>query len=199
MTRLCRFLLFLGLACPAVPSAASMPIDIRFETDRASGAEWIRARTEYDADKARIYGILDAVGEYPALHGWIQDTKIESDAGNGKQQVVIKFKFPWPVGERWSRVEVLREGDSVISWNQLDGTLKMNRGRIAITGQARQTYIDYEAVIDVGYPDTVTRNYKKRFVSEFLGAIHDRTNDGSRFSDATATGSPRRMLATSYP
>jgi hypothetical protein len=194
-----RIALIFGLVCPAIPSVASMQIDINFEADQATGNEWIRAQADYDIKKSRLYEILNAITEYPTLHGWIQDTKIESDAGNGRQEFLIKFKFPWPVGERWSRVEVRSEGDSVISWNQLEGSLKMNQGRITITGHERQARIDYLAIIDVGFPNAVTRSYKKKFVSEFLGAIQHRTNDGSQSPDETSAGAARLMLVTSNP
>ena len=199
MTILRRFLFVLGLACPAVPSVASMQIDISFEADRASGNEWIRAQANYDTNKSQLYKILNAIGEYPTLHGWIQDTRIEGDAGNGRQEFVIKFKFPWPVGERWSRVEVRREGDSSIAWNQLEGTLKMNQGRIVITEHAQQAHIDYLAIIDVGFPNAVTRSYKKKFVSEFLSAVHYRTNNSGQSFDETSASSSRLMLVTSNP
>jgi hypothetical protein len=194
-----RIALIFGLVCPAIPSVASMQIDINFEADQASGNEWIRAQANYDIKKSRLYEILNAITEYPALHGWIQDARIESDAENGRQEFFIKFKFPWPVGERWSRVEVRSEGDSVITWNQLEGTLKMNQGRIAITEHAHQAHIDYQAIIDVGYSNAVTRSYKKQFISEFLGAIHDRTKNSGQTSDATSTAPSRLILVTSHP
>jgi hypothetical protein len=194
-----RIALIFGLVCPAIPSVASMQIDINFEADQASGNEWIRAQANYDIKKSRLYEILNAITEYPALHGWIQDARIESDAENGRQEFFIKFKFPWPVGERWSRVEVRSEGDSVITWNQLEGTLKMNQGRITITGHERQARIDYLAIIDVGFPNAVTRSYKKQFVSEFLGAIHHRTNNGGQSPDEISVSSYQLMLVTSKP
>jgi uncharacterized membrane protein len=149
--------------------------------------------------KSQLYEVFNAIAEYPALHNWIQDTKIESDARNGRQEFFIKFKFPWPVGERWSRVEVQREGDSVISWHQLEGTLKMNQGRIVIAEHEQQAHIDYRAVIDVGFPNAVTRSYKKQFVSEFLSAIHYRTNNGGQSPDETSASAARLMLVTSNP
>jgi hypothetical protein len=169
-----RFLFVLGLAYTASPSVAAPQIDINFEADQASGNEWIRAQTNYHTNKSQLYEVFNAIA---ALHNWIQDTKIESDARNGRQEFFIKFKFPWPVGERWSRVEVQREGDSVISWHQLEGTLKMNQGRIVITEHEQQAHIDYRAVIDVGFPDALTRSYKKKFVVEFLSAIYNRMNN----------------------
>ena len=51
--------------------------------------------------------------------------------------------------------------------------LKMNRGRIVITECNQQAHLDYRANIDVGYPNTVTRHYKKKFVLEFLNAIYE--------------------------
>lgn len=168
-------LLGLSLACTANPSVAALQIAVEFVQEPGSGNEWIHAKAICHASAQQLNTVIHAVVKYPVLHSWIRDTKIESDTTNGGQQLFIEFRFPWPVGKQWSRVEVKKEGDSVISWRQLEGTLKLNQGRIEISEHKQQAYIDYRAIIDVGYPNVFTRGYKKKFVLEFIGAIYDQT------------------------
>jgi len=180
MCLLYRLLLSLVLASAANLSVAAPQIAIEFHQEQGSENEWIHAKANCHTTEPQLSKVINAVVKYPALHGWIRDTKIESNPMNGRQQFLIKFKFPWPVGERWSRVEVKKEGDAAISWLQLEGTLKLNQGRIEITEHEQQAHIDYRAIIDVGYPNAFTRGYKKQFVLEFLGAIYDQTRDLSQ-------------------
>ena len=69
-------------------------------------------------------------------------------------------------------MEVRRHDDSAIEWHQVEGSLKANRGRITFATRGGAAHIDYRAVIDVGFPDALTRPYKERFVSEFLSAVY---------------------------
>jgi len=176
-------LMSIALACTANLSVAAPQITVEFEQEPGSENEWIHAKANCHTTEPRLNEVINAVVKYPALHSWIKDTKIESEMTNGGQQFLIEFRFPWPVGKRWSRVEVKREGDSVISWVQLEGTLMLNQGRIVITGHEQQAHIDYRAIIDVGYPNAFTRAYKKQFVMEFLGAIYDQTRGSNQMAN----------------
>ena len=175
-----RLLLMFAFALLANPSFAEPQIAIEFEQEQGSKNEWIHARANCDTPESQLYEMINAIVEYPALHSWIREAKFESNTVNGGQQFLIEFKFPWPVGKRWSRVEIKRESNATISWRQLEGTLKTNEGRITITEQEQQAHIDYRANIDVGYPNAFTRGYKKKFVSEFLAAIDDQIRDQNR-------------------
>jgi uncharacterized membrane protein len=199
MRLLCRLLLMLALAYTANPSVAAPLIAINFEQEQGSKNEWIHAKANCHTTEQQLYEVLNAIVKYPALHSWIRDTKIESNTMNGGQQFLIEFKFPWPVGKRWSRVEVKREGDSIISWRQLEGSLKKNQGRIEITEHKQQAHIDYRAIIDVGYPNAFTRGYKKKFVSEFLEAIYDQTRDLNQPSTETSASFSQTKIATFAP
>ncbi len=181
---LLRYLLpGVALVCIAGPSVAAPQIFIEFQQEPGSGKEWIHAKANCHTTEPQLNEVINTVVKYPALHSWIRDTKFENETSDGGQQFLIEFRFPWPVGKRWSRVEVKREGDSVISWVQLEGTLNMNQGRIVITEHEQQAHIDYRAVIDVGYPNVVTRSYKKQFVMEFLGAIYDQTRNSHQLAN----------------
>jgi len=182
--RLLRYLLLsVALACTANPSVAAPQIVIEFQQAPGSENEWIYAKANCQTTKPQLSEVINAVVKYPALHSWIRDTKIESNTINGGQQFLVEFEFPWPVGKRWSRVEMKKESDSVISWIQLEGTLKSNQGRIVITEREQQAHIDYRAIIDVGYPNAFTRGYKKQFVMEFLEAIYDKTRSSNQLAN----------------
>ena len=196
---LCRLLLILAFAFAANTSIAAPVIAIDFEQEQGSKNEWIHAKANCHTTETQLHEVLNAIVKYPALHSWIRDTKIESNTTNGGKIFLIEFKFPWPVGKRWSRVEVKREGDSIISWRQLEGTLKMNQGRIVITEHKQQAHIDYRAIIDVGYPNAFTRGYKKKFISEFLEAIYDQTRDLNQPPTETSASFPQPKIASSAP
>ena len=157
-------------------SALAAPqIDIEFETDQATGQEWIHAKANCHTREVQAYEAFNAIIDYPELHHWIQNTRAENEENRDHQEFLIEFDFPWPVGKQWSRVQI-QQGDSVISWNQVDGSLNINRGTIAIAEYEGQAHVDYRAILDVGYPDVFTRGYKEQFVTEFLIAIYNRLN-----------------------
>ncbi len=170
-----RVLLILSLVFTANLSVAAPQIVIEFEQEQGSNNEWIHAKANCLSTEPPILKVLNAVVKYPELHSWIQNTKLESEPASGEQQFLVEFKFPWPVGKQWSRIEVKKHSNSTISWRQLEGTLKTNKGRIEITEYNQQAHLDYRAIIDVGYPSAFTRGYKKQFVSEFLRAIYEET------------------------
>jgi hypothetical protein len=163
---------------------AAPQIDIEFETDQATGQEWIHAKANCQAVEAQAYEVFNAIVDYPELHHWIQNTKAENEESSNHQEFLIEFDFPWPVGEQWSRVQI-QQGDSVISWNQVDGSLNINRGTIAIAEYEGQAHVDYRAILDVGYPDAFTRGYKEQFVTEFLIAIYNRLNSKEQLPAST--------------
>jgi len=164
-----RIVLFAaGLACLAVPVEAAPTIDISFETDAVTGQKLVRAQAVFPASVPVAYAIFDAIGAYPRLHDWIRETTLVS-CGKGVQEFLVQFRFPWPVGRQWSRVEVHKNGGT-ISWTQLEGSLKANNGQISFEAAGDNVRVDYRAVIDVGLPDALTRSYKKQFITEFLTA-----------------------------
>ena len=191
--------LILAFVCLANSSVAAPVVAFEFEQEQESEDEWIHAKANCHTTRPQLYQVLNAIIKYPALHSWIRDTEMESNKMHGGQRFLIEFKFPWPVGKQWSRVEVRKSGDSIITWRQLEGTLKKNRGRIAITEHQHEAHIDYRAIIDVGYPNAVTRSYRKKFVMEFLRAIYEKTRDSNHPSDEKPTGLPETIIAASTP
>jgi len=194
-----RLLLFLALTFAANLSVASPQISIEFEQEQGSNNEWIHAKANCHTTEPRLYEVLNAIVKYPVLHSWIQGAKIENNTMKGGRQFLVEFQFPWPVGKQWSRIEVKKSDDSSISWRQLEGTLKMNQGRIVITEHKQQAHLDYRAIIDVGYPNAFTRGYKKKFVLEFLRAIYDETRDFNKPSTEMSASSSQSIVATLEP
>ena len=175
---------------------AAPQIDIEFETDQATGQEWIHAKANCHAREAPAYEAFNAIVDYPALHHWIRNTKAENEENSDHQEFLIEFDFPWPVGKQWSRVQI-QQGDSVISWTQVDGSLNINRGRIAIAEYEGQAHVDYRAILDVGYPDAFTRGYKEQFVTEFLIAIYNRLNSKEQLPASTPENSTEYLTVIS--
>ncbi|MGD2073654.1 MAG: hypothetical protein PVI91_02140 [Gammaproteobacteria bacterium] len=156
----------------ALPALAEPHIEVSFEPE-ASGDRLIRAQALFPVDSPVIQSIFTAIPEYPSLHDWIEETqRVGGDLHS--QDYLVKFRFPWPVGRQWSRVRVWHEGKKGIHWRQVEGSLQANRGDISFSTRNGRAHIDYRAVIDVGLPDLLTQPYKKKFVTEFLGAVHDR-------------------------
>lgn len=162
-------------AMTAVASPLSDPeIAIGFENDSSTGDEFISAEASFQARRAEIWNAFSAITEYPDLHEWIGEARFVGNSDEGSQEFLIEFKFPWPVGTRWSRVEVTREHGSEISWRQIEGDLNANEGRISFSSTSDQAHIHYRAIISLGVPAMLARPYKKKFVREFLNAIKER-------------------------
>ena len=186
-----RVILFAaGLTCLVAPVAAAAKIDIGFETDTATGRNLVHAQAAFPANESVIRAVFSAIAAYPRLHDWIRETTLVS-CSNDVQEFLVQFRFPWPVGRQWSRVEVREAGDT-ISWKQLAGSLKANDGEISFHAVDDEVRIDYRASIDVGFPDLWTRSYKKQFIAEFLTAAGDLAQSaGTRAALALASPAQR--------
>jgi uncharacterized membrane protein len=172
--QLARLAILLSIALLAAATARAEPrIDIGFETDGAHEAEFVRARTVFRADPEVVCAIFSHIAGYPALHDWVRETVLVKSSGDTREYIV-KFRFPWPVGAQWSRIEV-HNGRNTITWKQLEGSLAANHGRLRFETGDDQVRVDYRAAINVGMPDLWTRSYRKQFVTEFLNAVRERT------------------------
>ena len=167
----------MSLSTPAMTEEASPfsepDIAIGFENDSSSGDEFINAKTGFQARHAEIWNAFASITEYPNLHKWIREARFVGYTDDDTQEFLIEFKFPWPIGTRWSRVEVTREHGSEISWRQIEGDLDANEGRVSFSSKGDQAHIHYRAIINVGVPAMLARPYKKKFVCEFLNAIQE--------------------------
>lgn len=167
-------LLGLCFICLVSEATAAPRIEISFETADASGEELICAQAEFHRHGRETWEALASISAYPELHPWIQGARLVDQAGARRQGFLMEFKFPWPVGRRWSHIEVNRESPTRISWHQIEGNLKTNQGQLSLKSREGQVTIDYRASINVGLPNAWTRRYRKKFVVEFIGAVYDR-------------------------
>ena len=180
----------MSLSTPAMTAEASSlsvpEIVIGFENDSNSGDEYISAETSFQARRVAIWNAFSAITEYPNLHEWIGEARFVGNTDDETQEFLIEFEFPWPVGARWSRVEVTREHGSEISWRQIEGDLNANEGRISFSSVGDQAQIHYRAIISLGVPAMLARPYKKKFVREFLNAIKERVTANPEHAPAMA-------------
>jgi uncharacterized membrane protein len=165
---LMSLLLMAGLSVTAGTAFAEPSIRISFERSSADTQKLVHAEAVFPARQDAVYRVFEQIPAYPLLHDWIRKTTPVS-AGEGSQTFRVEFKFPWPVGRQWSRVEVQQQGDTII-WRQVDGSIVANHGRISFTTVGDEVRVDYLAAIDIGLPEVVTQGYKARFVREFLTA-----------------------------
>ena len=170
--RLLYTTLTLLTTCNAV--LAEQVIKTRFVNNAESGQEVMKAQATFGHYGDELREVLLSFRGYADLHTWITETEISNHPVDGTSQVLIRFKFPWPVGKRWSRIEVNRDGQDAIVWRQIEGTLNANEGRLKFTTDGRNIRIDYSAILDTGFPDRWTRSFKKQFVTEFINAAHRR-------------------------
>ena len=180
----------MSLSPPAVTAEASLlsepEIVIGFENDSSSGDEFISAETSFQAHRAAVWDAFAEITGYPNLHDWIGEARFVGYTNDDTQEFLIEFEFPWPIGTRWSRVEVTWEHGSEIYWRQIEGDLNANEGRISFSSKGDQAHIHYRAVISVGVPAMLARPYKKKFVCEFLNAIADWVTANSDPASTTA-------------
>jgi uncharacterized membrane protein len=168
-----------GLLFPGSPVFAGPQIEISFEADSAESQKLIHAQAVFAVPQPIVYNIFKRITTYPMLHDWVRETTRVSE-DHDSQVYLVKFSFPWPVGNQWSRVEV-RHGGNTIFWKQVDGSLEANHGRISFTTVDSKVHLDYRAAIDVGLPELWTRSYKEKFIREFLTAAynHAETTDST--------------------
>jgi hypothetical protein len=173
--RYCSVLLFI-LACFAQQQAnASQPIEVSITSDKASGLDLIQAQTAFDNHGVSLRRILLAITGYADLHPWIvSSTRVDSGDQDGTE-FLIEFKFPWPVRHRWSRIAVHREGENAISWHQIAGNMRYNEGQLRFSSSRNQSIdVSMSAIIGIGLPEILVREFKKKFVKEFINTAYDK-------------------------
>ena len=189
MSLLCAALALLAVCNAAL---AEQVIDVHFVNDATSGQEVLKAQATYEHHGAALRRVLLAFPGYADLHPWIAEATSVSPAVDGRSEILIRFKFPWPAGQRWSRIEVNTDHQDVITWRQVEGTMNANRGQLKLVASGQRIRVDYSAVINAGFPDAWTRGFKKQFVTEFIDAAHVRAADTDTGRLRIADSSPNR-------
>jgi hypothetical protein len=172
--RYCSLLLFI-LACFTQQQAnASQPIEISITSDEASGLDVIQAQTAFDNHGYSLRRILLAIAGYADLHPWIISSTLVESGNQDGTEFLIEFKFPWPVRHRWSRIAVHREGENAIGWHQIAGNMQYNEGQLRFSSSGNQSIdVSMSAIIGIGLPEILTREFKKQFVKDFIKTAYD--------------------------
>ena len=180
--------LLVCLISPVGQAGTTPRVEVDFDSDGPSGQELIHARAEFHSHGSETWEALAAITGYPEHHPWITDARLVRQTNDRQQEFLIEFSFPWPVGRRWSRIEVQKDGPRKLAWRQLAGSLQSNQGQLSFFSAGGQVRIDYRASIDLGLPDALTRHYRKKFVLEFIGAIYDRVSAAQPATDLPVGG-----------
>ena len=133
-----------------------------------------------------IRKVLLAINGYAALHPWITGASLVKSSNQDPAEFLIEFKFPWPIGRRWSHIEVQQDGGSAIVWQHGSS----NQGKLQFAALGRGLVVEYSAVISFGLPDILLRRFKKQFVIEFINAA---------YAQAAVENPTGLTLATSTP
>lgn len=169
---------------------AEQVVKTHFVNNAESGQEVMKAQATFGHYSEELRKVLLSFRGYADLHPWITETEISNSPVAGTSQVLIRFKFPWPVGKRWSRIEVNRDGQDAIVWRQIEGTLRANEGQLKFATDGQNIRIDYSAILNTGFPDRWTRSFKKQFVTEFINAAHLRAAEAGPGTLRIADSSP---------
>ena len=173
--RYCSVLLFILVCFTQQQANASQPVEVSISSDEASGLDVIQAQTAFDNHGASLRRILLAITGYADLHPWIvSSTRVESGNQDGTE-FLIEFKFPWPVRHRWSRIVVHQEGEDAISWHQIAGNMQSNEGHLRFSSSRNQQIdVSMSAILGIGLPEILVREFKKQFVTEFINTAYDK-------------------------
>ena len=158
-------------ACEPLPPDAAPIIHIEVIKEESTGHDQIHAEAEYRIEGFAIIKVIEKLRDYPKLHDWIDKVTPLDAADNSRQEFMVEFRLPWPIGREWSRIEVeVRSGEG-ISWRQIEGSLAANEGEMMLNYNGEQSRIDYRASISLKSSSSMVRYYIKRFVNDFLVAI----------------------------
>lgn len=187
--RLCTTLALL-VACNV--TLAEQTIKIQFAKTSTSGQETLNAQTVFDRHGDALRRVLLSFQDYADLHPWITEVTLVKPKAGEKPEFLIRFKFPWPVGERWSHIEVNTDYRNSIIWRQVEGTMNANEGQLKFVTDGQGIRAEYSAVINVGLPNALTRSLRKQFVKEFIGAAQTQATETDTTSLRFADSSPSR-------
>jgi hypothetical protein len=167
-------LLFILLCFTQQQANASQPIEVSVSSDDASGLDVIQAQTAFDNYGTSLRRVLLSIGGYADLHPWIVSSTLVGPGNQDVTEFLIEFKFPWPVSHRWSHIVVHREGENAVSWHQIAGNMQQNEGQLRFRSSSNQSIdVSMSAIIGIGLPEILTREFKKQFVKDFITTAYD--------------------------
>lgn len=174
IARLLYMLLLMWSVYANTVTASDHLIDITIEKGVTTGYDHIHAIGDFRGRESAFREVMMHVPEYARLHEWIDKVTLINVNENDKQAFMIEFVFPWPVGRKWSHIQVETNSDNMISWRQIDGSFKKNEGYMSYTATDISLKIDYSAKVDLGYSPRMVRPYIEQFVTDFIKGIGKR-------------------------
>ncbi len=170
-----HLLLLVILACLTQQAAnASQPIEVNIANDDGSGLDIIQAQTAFDNHGTALRRILLAISGYADLHPWIVSSTPTGTGDQEGKEFLIEYDFPWPVCRRWSHIRVHKKDENTISWRQVAGNMQKNEGWLRFSSPGNQSInVSMSAIIGIGLPEILIREFKKQFVKDFIVTAYD--------------------------
>jgi hypothetical protein len=165
-------LLGAGVAMAAV-AGTGLQIDATFEPGASLQEQVLHVEADFGPAAIAACRLLCDVSRYAGFHPWILESRVEETDEEGLQVVYFLLDLPWPVGRQWSRLRVGRFGDSMVGWEQIDGSFRKNRGSVTLRPEQGAGHMSYWAELDLGMPAALARPFQERFARQFLEAVYE--------------------------
>jgi ribosome-associated toxin RatA of RatAB toxin-antitoxin module len=128
-----------------------------------------------DAAPADVMAVISDFAAYPQWAGFIKTAEVLSTGPDGRADKA-RFVVDAGVMKADYTLRYTYDGDTRVSWELEEGTLKENRGSYTLVDQGGSTDVTYELTIDAGIPmlgmfkrkaekvvmDTALKELKKR-------------------------------------
>jgi ribosome-associated toxin RatA of RatAB toxin-antitoxin module len=128
-----------------------------------------------DASPAEVMAVIADFAAYPEWAGFIKSAEVLSTGADGRADQA-RFVVDAGVIKADYTLRYTYDGDTRVSWELEEGTLKENRGSYTLVDNGGTTDVTYELTIDAGIPmlgmfkrkaekvvmDTALKELKKR-------------------------------------
>jgi hypothetical protein len=157
--------------CSFAVAAAPPGLQVLHEAGADPGEEILYVQGRIDAPISAVCHVVFDIPGWQSLHPSIVSSHLESIRDDGSWVVDVTADFPWPIGRRWSRLEVELFGGRTVAWQQINGSFRQNHGTVILVDRDSSTDVRYWAVIDLGLPRVIARPFENYFVEEFWQAV----------------------------
>ena len=102
---------------------------------------------------------------------------------NGKEQVYVRVRLPWPFADLWNVVALERDPAlRRFQWEKIEGNMKSNRGSLEIRPEGTGSWLDFEVSADMGsfLPRWLVRWGTKNFLPKVVYAVGRRLEQEAR-------------------
>jgi hypothetical protein len=156
----------------SVAVAEPLPgVHVFYQAGADPGDEILYVEGRIDAPLSAVCHVVCDFAGWQSLHPWIISSRLEGTSEDGSSLVDVTTDLPWPIGQRWSRLEIQPFGGRTVAWQQIEGSFRQNYGTVVLEDRDMGTEVHYWAVIDLGLPRVIARPFEKYFVEEFWRAV----------------------------